>query len=101
MRKIALIIILIISFSVTFTEEESDIWKLVKKLSLKQLKFLMRATNDCIKHKEYCDSKQALIDYVRKLPDDDRNALTQEHADYLINEIIEKKFHLFDEKDEL
>jgi hypothetical protein len=47
-----------------------------------------------------CNSKQALIDYVDNLADDDRNQLKREHCDYLIKEIIEKDFHLLT-RDEL
>ena len=47
-----------------------------------------------------CKSKQALIDYVNNLADDDTNHLKKEHCDYLIKEIIEKDFHLL-ARDEL
>lgn len=48
-----------------------------------------------------CNSKQAFIDYVNNLADDDANHLKREHCDYLIEEIIEKDFHLLDTRDEL
>jgi len=55
---------------------------------------------NCDSDKDYCNSKQALINYVNSLADDDGNQLKREHCDYLINEIIEKNYHLL-ARDEL
>lgn len=71
---------------------------MVKKLTLKQLKLVVKSRTDCSKRQEYCQSKEALIDLINGLPDGD--PLRREHKDYLINEIVEKQFHLPD-RDEL
>lgn len=61
-------------------------------LTIDDLAFSMRHKIDCIKESAYCDSKQALIDYVLSLANDATNKLTKDHCDYLINEVIEKNF---------
>lgn len=48
---------------------------------------------DCEHHRKYCSSKSGLIDFVRKLADDDANHLKREHCDYLVS-VIERDYHL-------
>lgn len=75
-------------------------WKLVKKFTIFRIKDLLIQHVDCNHNFKYCNSKQALIDYVNKLADDDSNHLKREHCDYLINEVIEKDYYLL-HRDEL
>lgn len=72
---------------------------MVKRFTIYRIHDLVVQNVDCTSID--CKSKQALIDYVNNLADDDRNHLKREHCDYLIKEIIEKDFHLLDTRDEL
>ncbi|KAL7025126.1 hypothetical protein ACKWTF_013354 [Chironomus riparius] len=104
MRKLVLLMISIILFIAVNNCNGNDklksstVWKLVKRFTIHRIHDLMVQNIDCDYNN--CNSKQALIDYVNNLADDDTNQLKSEHCDYLIKEIIEKDFHLL-ARDEL